>query len=204
MSDKRQQLLDTAYRLFNRHGFHATGIDLIWREAGSTKRTLYRHFPTKDALIEAVLTARDREFFALLEARVSPCTTRSARLQALLDGLAEWFGRDDFYGCNFINASAEFGDPRHPVRRLVAAHKRALQQRVGEWLGIDEPLATRLCLLLEGAIVMAHSYQQPGALEEVGRLAHEWLSTVDPKRSHVRETKSVATITSKPRQPFEP
>ncbi|BDS32664.1 hypothetical protein KAM479c_43880 (plasmid) [Aeromonas caviae] len=40
MSDKRQQLMTTAYRLFNRHGFHATGIDRIWAEAGSTKRTV--------------------------------------------------------------------------------------------------------------------------------------------------------------------
>ncbi|ALP43197.1 TetR/AcrR family transcriptional regulator [Aeromonas schubertii] len=175
MSDKRQQLLDTAYRLFNRHGFHATGIDRIWREAGSTKRTLYRHFPTKDALIEAVLTARDREFFALIEDRIRPCTTQSERAKALFDGFAEWFGRNDFYGCNFINASAEFGDPRHPVRRLVATHKHELQRLIGEWLGIDAALATRICLLLEGAIVMAHSYQQPTALEEARRLSLGWL-----------------------------
>ncbi|MGL5974036.1 MAG: TetR/AcrR family transcriptional regulator, partial [Aeromonas sobria] len=89
MSEKRQQLVATAYRLFNRHGFHATGIDRIWAEAGSTKRTLYRHFPTKDALIEAVLLARDREFFALLDQRLAGVTGREARLQGLFDGFAE-------------------------------------------------------------------------------------------------------------------
>jgi AcrR family transcriptional regulator len=134
MSDKRQQLMTTAYRLFNRHGFHATGIDRIWAEAGSTKRTLYRHFPTKDALIEAVLMARDAEFFALLDARMDGVSGREARLLALLDGFADWFGRSDFYGCNFINASAEFSDPRHPVRKLVVAHKRALLNWVREAL----------------------------------------------------------------------
>ena len=79
MSDKRQQLMTTAYRLFNRHGFHANGIDRIWAEAGSTKRTLYRHFPTKDALIEAVLMARDAEFFALLDARMDGVTFEKVR-----------------------------------------------------------------------------------------------------------------------------
>ena len=123
VSEKRQQLMATAYRLFNRHGFHATGIDRIWAEAGSTKRTLYRHFPTKDALIEAVLMARDAEFFALLDAKMDGVSGREARLRALLDGFADWFGRSDFYGCNFINASAEFSDARHPVRQLVVAHK---------------------------------------------------------------------------------
>lgn len=77
-------------------------------------------------MIEAVLMARDAEFFALLDARMDGVSGREARLLALLDGFADWFGRSDFYGCNFINASAEFSDPRHPVRKLVVAHKRAL------------------------------------------------------------------------------
>ena len=175
MSEKRQQLMATAYRLFNRHGFHATGIDRIWAEAGSTKRTLYRHFPSKDALIEAVLTARDAEFFALLEARLAGVEGPGARLQALLDGFADWFGRSDFYGCNFINASAEFGDPRHPVRKLVAAHKRALREWVQLRLECDEEVAIRLCLLLEGAVVMTHSYQEKGALVRVAPMARALL-----------------------------
>lgn len=176
MSDKRQQLMTTAYRLFNRHGFHATGIDRIWAEAGSTKRTLYRHFPTKDVLIEAVLMARDAEFFALLDARMDGVSGREARLLALLDSFADWFGRSDFYGCNFINASAEFSDPRHPVRKLVVAHKRALLNWVREALECTEVQATGLCLLLEGAVVMAHSYQQPLALEQARVLAEAVLA----------------------------
>ena len=171
VSEKRQQLMATAYRLFNRHGFHATGIDRIWAEAGSTKRTLYRHFPTKDALIEAVLMARDAEFFALLDARMDGVSGREARLRALLDGFADWFGRSDFYGCNFINASAEFSDARHPVCKLVVAHKLALLNWVREALECTVEQATGLCLLLEGAVVMAHSYQQPLALEQARVLA---------------------------------
>lgn len=171
MSEKRQQLVATAYRLFNRHGFHATGIDRIWAEAGSTKRTLYRHFPTKDALIEEVLQSREREFFALLEAHLQGLEGRESRLHALFDGFGEWFGRSDFYGCNFINASAEFADPRHPVRKLVVAHKQALLDWVSTRLDCHEAQATCICLLLEGAVVMAHSYQQPLALVQARSLA---------------------------------
>lgn len=174
MSEKRQQLMETAYRLFNRHGFHATGIDRIWAEAGSTKRTLYRHFPTKDALIEEVLLSREREFFALLETRLAG---REDRLHALFDGFGEWFGRSDFYGCNFINASAEFADPRHPVRKLVVAHKQALLNWVRAQFGCSLLQATGLCLLLEGAVVMAHSYQQPLVLEQARSLALTLLCT---------------------------
>ncbi|TIS00496.1 MAG: helix-turn-helix transcriptional regulator, partial [Mesorhizobium sp.] len=54
-SAKRQHVVDTAYSLFKRDGFHATGIDRIIAEANIAKMTMYRHFPAKDELIVAVL-----------------------------------------------------------------------------------------------------------------------------------------------------
>ncbi|NWO04761.1 MAG: helix-turn-helix transcriptional regulator, partial [Alteromonadaceae bacterium] len=54
-SPKRDLLLDTAEQLFYREGFHATGIDRIQAESGVAKTTMYKHFASKDALIEAVL-----------------------------------------------------------------------------------------------------------------------------------------------------
>ncbi len=51
---KRDAVLDTAERLFYNEGFHATGIDRLASEAGVVRMTLYNHFDSKDALIEAV------------------------------------------------------------------------------------------------------------------------------------------------------
>ena len=44
----RQRLLDTAAGLFYRHGINAVGVDLISKEAGVSKRTLYQNFGSKD------------------------------------------------------------------------------------------------------------------------------------------------------------
>ena len=52
---KYPQLLGTALCLFYRQGFHATGVDQLAAEAGLTKKTLYRYFATKEALIDATL-----------------------------------------------------------------------------------------------------------------------------------------------------
>ena len=49
----REHILDVAKRAFTRHGAEAT-LDDIARQAGIGPGTLYRHFPTRDALIEAV------------------------------------------------------------------------------------------------------------------------------------------------------
>jgi AcrR family transcriptional regulator len=66
MSHKRQAILDTALALFRAHGYRMIGIDRILAESGVAKMTLYKHFPSKDALIKTVLEARDQDFRAAL------------------------------------------------------------------------------------------------------------------------------------------
>ena len=64
----RERILEVAKQAFTRHGAN-TSLDDIAREAGVGAGTLYRHFPTRDALIEAVyrteverLAAAERKF----------------------------------------------------------------------------------------------------------------------------------------------
>ncbi|MBN3564867.1 TetR/AcrR family transcriptional regulator [Aliamphritea spongicola] len=52
---KKQQLLDTARRVFAENGYQGTSIDLIVQEAGVSKPTVYNNFPTKQALLIALL-----------------------------------------------------------------------------------------------------------------------------------------------------
>ncbi|MGA2697823.1 MAG: TetR/AcrR family transcriptional regulator [Terriglobales bacterium] len=49
----RERILEVAKAAFARHGANAS-LDDIAKEAGVGAGTLYRHFPTRDALIEAV------------------------------------------------------------------------------------------------------------------------------------------------------
>ena len=57
--DQRRRILDGAIRSFARGGFHATGMQAVCAEAGMSPGALYRYFPSKDALIEAIVE-RDR------------------------------------------------------------------------------------------------------------------------------------------------
>ena len=52
---KREQILSGAKRMFLREGFAATSTDVIAREAGVSKRTLYAYYPSKEELFEDVL-----------------------------------------------------------------------------------------------------------------------------------------------------
>jgi AcrR family transcriptional regulator len=54
---KAAKILDAAWRVFLEHGFGAATTDMIQREAGVSKSTVYAHFPTKDQLFAAVIQA---------------------------------------------------------------------------------------------------------------------------------------------------
>jgi AcrR family transcriptional regulator len=68
----RERILEAAKEAFTRYGADAS-LDDIARQAGVGAGTLYRHFPTRDALIEAVyrsevekLAAAERKFAAAM------------------------------------------------------------------------------------------------------------------------------------------
>ena len=160
-SARRGQLIETALRLFYRHGFHATGIDRVLAEAGIAKMTLYKHFGSKDALILACLAERDRLFRAWFESEIDRRgKTGRDRLLAVFDILEAWFKSRDFHGCLFINAAAEHAPADDPVHVAAGAHKREIRrilEDVASEAGAGDPalLAGQLHLLMEGATVLA-------------------------------------------------
>lgn len=160
---KRDQVLESAKRLFYREGIRATGVDRILDEAGVARMTLYNHFDGKDALVAAALQERSQEFRVWLRGEVERRAVNSReRLLAVFDVLDDWIRGESagagFAGCAFIRAAAEFTDHDDPVHRLAAAHKAALRGDLGELArdaGVAEPdrLAADLLLLVDGVIV---------------------------------------------------
>ncbi len=173
---RRDDLVDTALKLFYAGGFNATGIDKILAESGVAKMTLYKHFRSKDELILAVLHRRDEQFRNWLMGEMEKAAPDPrGRLLAMFDALDVWFsGRAfkgmGFHGCAFINAAGEFGDHSHPAHRAAAEHKRRIVdylERLCFEAGAPEPrhLAEQLALLKEGAIATAHVRGMPEAAQ---------------------------------------
>ena len=66
-SASRQRVLDAALCCFAREGFHGTSMQTICAEAKMSPGALYRHFPSKDHIIEAIAVAereQDSRFLA--------------------------------------------------------------------------------------------------------------------------------------------
>lgn len=155
--DVRTRVLETAYRLFYRHGLRATGIDRIIAESGVAKMSFYRHFPSKQALIAAYLDLRHARWMAWLEGRLGSAPSARDWLARLPDALDEWFRAPGFCGCAFINGYVEAGSEAPP---MTVMHKRDLAARIGQMCvaaGLARPdeVAADLLLVIEGSIVRA-------------------------------------------------
>lgn len=159
--NKRDELVRKALDIFYKNGFHATGMDMLVRETGVSKTSMYKHFRTKDELILAVLRLRDENFRNWLYRRIEELAdTPYTQLVALFDAVAEWFALPEFRGCMFIKANAEFQEPTNPIYVQSAEHKRMLGDYVAEIAdkaGATDPqkLSRELMLLVEGAIVLS-------------------------------------------------
>jgi len=148
--DMKERILQTADRLFYLQGIRAIGVDTIAAETGISKRTLYNHFPSKDALISAYLARRF----------VQPRPSDKSPVEQILgtfDSLERRFGAKDFRGCPFVNAVAELGAEDQSVRKIAVAFKESRRlwfrdQLVQLGVAYADALATQLALLVDGSI----------------------------------------------------
>jgi AcrR family transcriptional regulator len=146
----KERILETADRLFYLRGIRAVGVDTIAAEIGISKRTLYNHFPSKDALISAYLARR------FVQPRPSD-KPPAEQILGTFDSLERRFASKDFRGCPFVNAVAELGAEDGAVKKIATAFKESRRVWFRELLKrLDvadaDNLATQLTLLVDGSI----------------------------------------------------
>ncbi|WP_312866386.1 ScbR family autoregulator-binding transcription factor [Streptomyces boluensis] len=90
----RDQILDAAAELFDRHGYAGTSVKNVADRVGMTKGAVYFHYPTKEALTIAVVDALYDRWPLLLEAVQAKGLGPMDTLSELLDQTAATF-KDD-------------------------------------------------------------------------------------------------------------
>lgn len=152
----RDRIFDTARDLFYKQGIRAVGVETIANEAGTTKMSLYRHFPSKDELTAECLRADRAEFDEWWNEVIAKQGTPRKKLEALFAAFQSNLCEDaDGRGCPISNAAVELPDPKHPARKVVFEHKSDVRKRLQELcreMGTRKPekLGDALFLLMEG------------------------------------------------------
>jgi AcrR family transcriptional regulator len=184
-AQKRDHLIEVATDLFNRHGYHASGIDRVIAEAGIAKTTLYRHFRTKEDLIVAVLQRIDAKYREEMRAAVDRLAREpKQKLLASFDVLEDWFRGNSFYGCPFMSAASEYNVRTSPVFQVVVLHKRlmiAYFEELARAAGFDEParIGEEINLLHEGATAVAQVNGDPSTARRAKAMAARLIDVAD-------------------------
>jgi AcrR family transcriptional regulator len=172
----RDRILLTAHRLFYSDGIRATGIDRVIAESGVAKVTFYRHFPSKNELVQAFLTYRHAKWMDWFTDALRRYGTQHAGLSALVPALREWFEDDGFRGCAFINSVVELGGAQPEVVAIAQMHKEGMTAAVAALLPPSKHrlrTAQAVALAIDGAIVQAQCAERPdGALSNLAHLLH--------------------------------
>ena len=174
----REQIIQAADALFYGEGIRSASMDAIAAKASVTKRTIYYHFPSKDDLIAAYLTARDEPTFARQAAWLDETKgDLPEQVLGLFENLARAMKTPRWKGCGFIRAAAELaGTPGHPALKIGSAHKK----RVEAWLegriattGLSEPAlrARQVMILLDGAAAQVLIHRDPAYALAAGQAA---------------------------------
>lgn len=178
----KERILATADRLFYQQGIRAVGVDTVAAEIGISKRTLYNHFPSKDALIAAYL---QRRFVPVPDSNKPPVD----QILGSFDQLARGFADHSLNGCPFVNAVAEVGatDPQTcKIAKSFKESRRAWFLDLLNRLGVTDPelLATQLVILVDGTIAQHLVRKDPNLVKAAQDAARHLLAdagvTVSP------------------------
>ncbi|MBM3465050.1 MAG: TetR family transcriptional regulator [Armatimonadetes bacterium] len=141
---KRQELLETANRIVHEEGAAALTLDAVARRSAVSKGGVLYHFPTKEALVAAMLDALDERFEAALAERATG-TEPGRWLRAYVDATLD----EEQYGAEVLAglAAAIAANPRllDPLRERAMGWQRSA---VGD--GVDEVTATIIRLAVDG------------------------------------------------------
>ncbi|AGL16677.1 TetR/AcrR family transcriptional regulator [Actinoplanes sp. N902-109] len=156
--DARRRVLDAAEARIVARGIRAMAMTEVRDAAGVSLKRLYALYPTKEALVDAVLDRRDEWWRGRLRDVVDRVDDPRERLLAVFDWLAAWFAEPGFRGCTWINAYGEMGATSPAVLARVREHKDRFAAQLTGWAadaGLPPQLGAQVLLLAEGAMVTA-------------------------------------------------
>lgn len=173
-----RRILATAGELFYHRGIAAVGVEEIALGAGTTKKTIYDRFGSKEGLVTAYLQNRCRTWQRYVSDWLEESDSiGSERVLEPLRALNAWMIKND-RGCGFVNAFAELAGTGHAGLDVIAEEKRQIRElyaRLATEAGLDEPQrrADWLAIVQEGTIQQVAAAGNAQAAEqavELGRV----------------------------------
>lgn len=157
ISQKKEDILNAAERLFYEHGFRGVGVKQIISEANVANMTLYNHFSSKEQLVEEVLKQREERYWSYLDYYVAG--EHATPFLVAVEAHGKWLEEESYKGDMFLRAIEDYAGSDNNIESIARSHKskllryfQSLAKRIDE--GNHHDLAYYFTLLIEGATSM--------------------------------------------------
>ncbi|RKQ36753.1 TetR/AcrR family transcriptional regulator [Kocuria tytonis] len=169
---RREQLLDTALRVFSDGGYHATSMDEIAAAAGVSKPVLYQHFPGKRELFLALVQYTLTDLSQRLEDSLSAADTHRDRVQNVIVTHFDFvYTQPQAYRLVFNADLMSFPEVAAQLDEFYQGVANAVAARLGPHTGVPHPqamlLSRGLVHMVQTSVVYWTRYQETGSRQEV-------------------------------------
>jgi TetR/AcrR family transcriptional repressor of lmrAB and yxaGH operons len=181
----KQQMLDTAMALFQRQGYHATGVNQVLAESAAPRGSLYFHFPGgKQQLAVEAVEASGRRVGELLTVALAESSGPREAVPAVVAFFVQELEESDFRsGCPVatvaLEASADSPEVRSACDGAYGAWLAGLTAAFESWR-IPQARAGELAMvalsMLEGALLLCKVQRDTAALRTVADQLAELLA----------------------------
>jgi len=184
----REKILATAQRLFDARTYSEVGINTLCAEAGVVKGSFYHFFPSKQALLEAVLERNRASVLAAMRASSEAQADGRSRVVAQFSAFLETASRQkrdagQILGCPLGSLSSELS-PSNEAARSVSVESlkkwtQLLEKHVqdgvndGSIVSTVDPEHTALSLLavIQGMSTLGRTFNDPELLTDIAKTA---------------------------------
>jgi AcrR family transcriptional regulator len=130
----RTKLLDTAMRLFGKHGYHATTVPMIVKASGSSTGSFYFYFRNKEDVFAAALQRFGGRIAEALNAAIGAAGDNPIRqMRAAVEQLVLFMARNPNEARILIVESSGLGPRLEQIRRgIVDSHARSVEKALSQ------------------------------------------------------------------------
>jgi len=123
MNETQSQIAKNLDRQFSEMGFATQGVDALRVSANVSLRTLYKYFPSREAMVIGALTHRDSVYSAWIGAGDA---TGADHILHVFVRLSDWLNQVSNTGCLFRNALSAYPES-DAIRQVVLSHKAGVK-----------------------------------------------------------------------------
>ena len=180
-AETRKKIVETASRLFRRDGIHATGLSDVMAEAGLTHGGFYKHFESKEQVVEESLALAIETMVESMKRTASASSGKGGLHAVIADYLSVKFRDDVAGGCPFVALGSDVARSSDTVREATTTGFLKMVDIIASQLDGMSPAAAKkeaLSMLstMIGAVTLARVVTDPDLSASILRQARKHLT----------------------------